>query len=336
MKALLLRAPKDIAVVDLPRCDEPGKVVIRVKTVGVCGSDVTAYKGISPMVTYPRVLGHEIAGEVVSTPANDRGIAVGDRVVTEPYMYCGGCYPCRQGRTNCCEVLRTMGVHADGGMAEYYCHDVQLVHKVPAAISWEEAPLIEPLTIALHGLHRASVAAGETVVIIGAGGIGLLVAAAALHYKARPVLIDPLAERLDLAKKLGVEHVIDPRQEDPAKAIAALTGGRMAEAVIEASGATVAVKSSLDYVAYSGRVALIGWPKEEVPLPTYLITKKEIDVRGSRNSAREFPEAIELIAGGRVRVTPLISHVVAFDDLPACIAGMAAEPAAYLKVVAKL
>lgn len=335
MKGLLLKEPKKVAVVDIPRPEAPGKVFIRVRTVGVCGSDIGAYKGINPLVSYPRILGHEIAGEVVSAPAGS-GFTAGERVVAEPYMFCGECPPCQMGRTNCCENLKVMGVHADGGMVEYYAHDPRLVHKVPVSLPWEELPAIEPLTIALHGLNRAKVAAGEWVAVIGAGTIGLLAAQAAVSMGARPIVIDPVAERLALARRLGLNDTINPGDEDAVTAIATLTDGRMAPVVVEASGASPAVRATLDYVAYAGRIALIGWPKEEIPLPTALITKKELDIRGSRNSAREFPAAIELVAAGKVKLAPIISHVIGFDDLPAYIGEMAEQPGDYLKVIAKL
>ncbi len=331
----MLKRPGEVAVVDVPRRDRPDWVTIRVKAAGVCGSDIAAYKGQSPLVSYPRILGHELAGEVVAAPAGS-GLKGGDQVVAEPYIYCGACNPCRAGRTNCCENLQVIGVHADGGMAEFFSHPAQLVHKVPGGISWEELTVVEPLTIALHGLRRAALAAGEFVVVTGAGTIGLLTAQAALAIGAKPVVVDPVPSRLKLARELGVEWTVDPAAEDAVAAIATVTGGRMAPVVVEASGAEAAVRSVLDYVANAGRVALIGYPKGDVPLPTFLFTKKELDVRGSRNSAGQFPTAIGLIAGGRVQAARIISQVAAFDDLPAYIRRLADNPGDLLKVVAKL
>lgn len=335
MKGLLLRKAGDVGIVEVPGPEAGGKVIVKVKTVGVCGSDIGAYKGINPLVSYPRILGHEIAGEVVSAP-DGSGFCEGDRVVTEPYMYCGSCPTCRLGRTNCCENLKVMGVHADGGMVEYYAHDARLLHKVPDNIPWEELPAIEPLTIALHGLNRAGLSAGEAVVVCGAGTIGLLAAQAAASLGARPILLDPVDARLALAKSIGVDDVINPATQDAVKAIAGLTAGRMAPVVVEASGATPAIRATLDYVAFAGRIALIGWPKQEVPLPTAVITRKELDVRGSRNSAREFPAAIEMVASGAVKLGPIITHVIAFAELPEYIGRIAERPGDYLKVIAKL
>ncbi|MDY0093520.1 MAG: alcohol dehydrogenase catalytic domain-containing protein [Candidatus Vecturithrix sp.] len=334
MKAVLLQQPKEIDIVEVPRPDQQGKVLIQVRSMGICGSDIAAYKGVSPLVTYPRILGHEIAGDVVSVPEQSEGVAVGDRVIVEPYRYCGACYPCQIGRTNCCEHLKVIGVHEDGGMREYYAHDPHLIHRVPDALAWDRIPMIEPLSIAIHGIHRLNVQAGEHVAITGAGQIGLLAAQVARYLHAIPILIDPVRERLELARQIGIEHVIDPVTEDAAQKIQTITSGRLVEAFLEASGSAAAVRSSIDLTHYAGRVAFLGWPKDEVSLPTFLFTKKELDVRGSRNSVGEFPLAIELLASDRINVDTLISKVIAFDDIPEYVRLIAEHPADYIKVIA--
>ncbi len=335
MKAILLEQAKEIGIVDVQRKDSDNKVTIKVRTMGICGSDIAAYKGISPLVTYPRILGHEVAGEVVRVPENDKGIKIGDLVIVEPYISCGSCYPCKLGRTNCCEDMKVIGVHEDGGMREYYSHDLKLIHKVPDSIPWEHVPMVEPLSIAIHGIHRLDVKAGEYVAITGAGPIGLLAAQVALYLEALPILIDPLRQRLELAQKIGISHVFDPIKDNLAQEIPKITGGRMVEAFLEASGASGAVRSALDLIHYAGRIAFLGWPKQEISLPTYLITKKELDIRGSRNSVREFPLAIELIAKSQVKVDSVISHIIGFDDIPEYIPLIAEHPADYVKVIAK-
>lgn len=336
MKAVLLKHAKDIEIVDVQRKDLEDKVTIHVVTMGICGSDIAAYKGISPLVTYPRILGHEVAGKIVRVPENDRGIHVGDRVIVEPYMSCGSCYPCKLGRTNCCEDMRVIGVHEDGGMREYYFHDLKWIHKVPDSLPWEHVPMVEPLSIAIHGIHRLDVKAGEHVAITGAGPIGLLAAQFVLYLDAVPILIDPLQQRLELAQKIGINYVFDPRKNDLTQEIPKITGGKMVEAFLEASGAPAAVKSSLDLIHYAGRIAFLGWPKEEVSLPTYLITKKELDVRGSRNSVGEFPLATELLAKGHVKVDSIITHIIDFDEIPEYVGSIAENPANFMKVIARL
>ncbi|PID55832.1 alcohol dehydrogenase [candidate division KSB3 bacterium] len=337
MKTILLHQAHDIALVDRQQGKaQDDRCQIRVVSMGVCGSDIAAYKGTSPLVTYPRVLGHEIAGEVVSIPENPQGIQAGDRVIVEPYRYCGHCYPCQLGRTNCCENLKVIGVHEDGGMQEYYAHDVHLIHRVPDTIPWELVPMVEPLSIAIHGIHRLDVKENEYVAITGAGPIGLLAAQFALHLGARPVVIDPVRERLELAQTIGVQYVFDPMQDDLQQEIPKITGGRMVEAFLEASGAQAAVRSSLDVVHYAGRIAFLGWPKEEISLPTFLITKKELDIRGSRTSVQEFPLAISLIAEKAVDVEAVITNIIRFDQIPEYVAAIAERPGDFMKVIASM
>lgn len=336
MKAVLLQEPHKIGIVDVTRQDVAEYVTIQVRSMGICGSDIAAYKGVSPLVTYPRILGHEVGGEVISMPDGEYDFKVGDRVIVEPYMYCGHCYPCSLGRTNCCEYMRVIGVHEDGGMREHYSHKPEWVHKVPDTLSWEQVPMIEPLSIAIHGVHRLGVTAGEHVAITGAGPIGLLAAQVVQYFQAVPIVIDPLQKRLDLAQRIGISHVLDPTSADLTREIPKITGGRLVEAFLEASGAPAAVRSSIDLVHYAGRVAFLGWPKTEVSLPTFLFTKKELDVRGSRNSAGEFPLATELLSTGAVKTDQIVTHVIDFDDIPDYISSIAEQPAEYMKVIATL
>ena len=171
MKAIKLAEPWKVSCVDIEKpVPKPGEALIKVVTAGICGSDIGAFRGTNGLVSYPRVIGHELAGIVESIPENNKnGIKVGDRVVVDPYLYCGHCYPCRIGRTNCCTDLKVLGVHVDGGMAEYYCHPADMLIKIPEGMSWEQAAMAEPLTISLHGIHRGGLQAGEYCAIIGAG-----------------------------------------------------------------------------------------------------------------------------------------------------------------------
>lgn len=334
MKAVYLKNPLEVSLVDVENTQtKEGYALIKVKAASICGSDVGAYRGTNVLVKYPRILGHEIAGEVVSIGENPKGIKVGERVILDPYIYCGKCYPCSIGRTNCCEELNVLGVHIDGGMAEYFLHPQELLHKVPDNIPWELVPLAEPLTIALHSIHRGGVKEEEFVTIIGAGPIGLLAALVALHYKAKPILIDIIEERLAFAKSLGVEYIINAKVENPGDKIREITNGVMSQVVIEASGSNKAIRDSYEYVSYAGRIVYTGWPKSDTEIPTSMITKKELDVRGSRTSANEFQEALELISENKIDVKSIISKVVDFQDLPQALIDMSENPEKYLKIV---
>ena len=217
-------------------------------------------------------------------------------------------------------------------MCETFAHPADMLWKLPDDMPWDIAPMAEPLTIALHGIHRGGLKAGEHVAIIGAGPIGLLAAMSAIAYGAEPILIDLMDERLAMARALGVKKTINSAKEDLVARVSEYTGGRFAELVMECSGANPAIRSTLDIVANAGRITLTGWPKKETPIPTDAITRKEVDIRGARTSACEFEEAIELIHSGKVDVRALLTKVVSLDDAPATIVDIEKNPGNYMKV----
>ncbi len=333
MKAVCLKQPGEISLADISMpVRGKDQILVQVRSAGICGSDIGAYKGVNPLITYPRIIGHEIAGEVIAVPDDETVLMSGDRVVLEPYVYCGKCYPCSIGHTNCCENLTVLGVHIDGGMAEYIAHPRHLVHKAPNNIPWELLPLAEPLVISMHAVHQPRLVSGEHVVITGCGQIGLLCALYSLIVGAIPIIVDPVRERLARAQGLGVPHVIDPVGEDSVARIREITNGRMAEVVIEASGDARAVRNSVDYVSYAGRISLVGYSKSDIPMPTALFTKKELTIVGSRNSVGMFPESLRLISEGKVDVSALLTRTVTMDDAPATVVDIAEHPDRYLKV----
>ncbi|MDU8925584.1 alcohol dehydrogenase catalytic domain-containing protein [Pasteurellaceae bacterium LIM206] len=334
VRAVCLQAPQKVGIKEVPyptkKVDE---VLIKIESMGICGSDIGAYRGTNPLVTYPRVLGHELIGVVLESGIGmPKDIKVGDRVVIEPYVYCGQCYPCSIGRTNCCENLKVLGVHIDGGMQEVMAHPAHLITKVPSNLPIEQLVLAEPLTISLHAVHRTQVKAEEFVTIIGAGAIGLMAALVALAYGATPILVDILDGRLDYAKQIGIPHIINPNKQDDIETIKGITHGRMSEVVIEASGANSAVKNTLKYTSFAGRVALTGWPKSETSLPTNLITFKELNIYGSRTSEGEFKEALELLSSGKLNPNHIISKIIKFEQLPEFIQKQSENPEQFLKV----
>ena len=334
MKAICIPKPWDVVSreFDKPQAGAE-QALIQVKSVGICGSDLPAFRGSNPLVSYPRIIGHEVAGEIVSIPGNNpQNLKPGDRVIVDPYLFCGICYPCSIGRTNCCTNLQVIGVHVDGGMCEYLAHPAHMLHKLPDTISWDVAPIAEPLTIALHGIHRGRLAKGEHIAIFGAGPIGLLATMVAVHYGAIPTMIDVVDERLKIARQLGAAATINPLKEDIESKIRDITRGHMCQVVMEASGATQAVLDTLKVVSHAGRVVLTGWPKEDIPMPTALITKKEIDICGSRTSAGEFAEAIALIADGKVNTDVILTETISLDKAPEMLRQIEREPGRYLKV----
>ena len=334
MYAIKYDGPRKVQCVEIdkPQAGE-NEALIKVRSAGICGSDIGAFRGTNGLVTYPRIIGHEVAGEILSIPEhNKKGLKAGDHVIVAPYLYCGSCYPCSIGRTNCCTDLKVLGVHAEGGMSEYFVHPADMLWKLPKDMPWELAPIAEPLTIALHGIHRGGLKAGEHVAIIGAGPIGILAAMAAIAYGAHPIMIDLVDERLEAARKLGVRYTVNSGREDTAAKVSEYTGGRMAELVMECSGANPAMRSALDLVSNAGRITLTGWPKKETPLPTDVITKKEVDIRGARTSANEFEEAIDLIHTGKVDARKILTKVVTIKEAPGTIIDIEKNPGDYMKV----
>lgn len=334
MKAIYMQEPWSIEVKEIEqRPLEEGEALLKIVSAGICGSDIGAFRGTNGLVTYPRIIGHELAAEVLSIPENNKkGIKVGDRVVVDPYLYCGHCYPCSIGRTNCCTDLHVLGVHVHGGMAETFAHPADMLVKIPDEMPWDLAPIAEPLTISLHGLHRLQLKAGEHIAIFGAGTIGLLAAMTAVAYGATPILIDVVDERLEFAKTCGIEYTINSLKENLVEKVTEYTNGRLAECVLEASGANAAIRASIDIVCNAGRVAFTGWPKGETALPTDMFTKKEIDIRGARTSAGEFEEAIELIVSNKVDVRKILTKVITVDEAPEIIRDIEKNPGNYLKV----
>ncbi len=338
MKAIRLAEPWKISCVELEKpMPKEGEALIRIVTAGICGSDIGAFRGTNGLVSYPRVIGHELAGVIESIPENNKhGLKAGDRVVVDPYLYCGQCYPCSIGRTNCCTDLKVLGVHVDGGMAEYFCHPADMLVKIPDGMSWEQAAMAEPLTISLHGVHRGGLKAGEYCAIYGAGPIGLVAGMVAECYGAHAIIIDLVQERLDFAKSVGIEYTVNSGRENAEERVREITGGSMAQLVMECSGANPCIRGTLDLVSHAGRITFTGWPKKETSLPTDMITKKEVDIRGARTSAGEFQEALELIASGKVDMMKILTRTVSIDQAAETIVDIEKNPGNYMKVVVRV
>jgi 2-desacetyl-2-hydroxyethyl bacteriochlorophyllide A dehydrogenase len=279
---------------------------VRLRSAGICGSDLAAYRGTSPMVSYPRVLGHELLVDVLEAP--DRPDLVGRRAVVDPMRPCGQCRACHAGRTNCCANLQVMGVHIDGGMQELKSIGASYLHIVPESMPDDVAVLAEPLTIAYHAVARSQIRAGETAVVFGAGAIGLLIAQVLIRARGcRALVIDVDAGRLSVAQSLGAT----PLQGDEAalsEAVAQATGGEMAAVVFEATGVAACTRMTTALVGQAGKIVLIGWNKGPVEVDTVTLMRKEVDLLGSRNSLNAFPAVLRLLADGVVDANTMITH----------------------------
>ncbi len=334
MKAIVIPKPGEINVAEI---SEPvikaGEAIIEIKAMGICGSDVTAFKGLNPTMEFPRVMGHEVAGIIKEIGENTKGLKAGDRVSVEPYFYCGECYACRLGIFNNCENLNVLGVRMEGAMAERISHPIKYLHKLPDDIPWEEAAAVEPLSISLHGVHRTHLRGGEFAVIFGAGTIGLLAALCALAYGAKPIVIDIVDSRLELARSLGVKHTINSLNEDAIKKVYEITNGDLAPVVLECSGSQRAINDAMEVASNSGRIALVGWAKGIIDFNQPRVLRKELNIFGSRCSYNEFQECIDMIYTRRVDVRPIINIRKDFEGLKQGFIDLAESPEKYLKIV---
>lgn len=338
MKMLCLPEPGKLEIRDMPKpVLTEGQAIIKMDMCGICGSDVTAYRGVNPTMKYPvNGLGHEGVGIIEEIGDNDKGLKQGDRVALEPYVPCNKCHMCAVGRFNNCADIRVCGVHKDGMMTEYFSHPVQLLYKLPDELSFTHAALVEPLTIGLHGATRARVSKGEHCVVFGAGIIGLMASFACINYGATPILIDVLQKRLDYAKELGIPYVFNSQEGDIETYLKEVTGGKLPEAMIDCTGAPVILENMHNYVCHGGRIALVGWPHNPVSINTVRMTQKEIDILPSRNSNAKFPEAIQLVNEGKVPTDAIITKVIKLAEVEDTIKDMIQNPSDYLKVIVEI
>ena len=322
MRAISLRGPGQVEIVEIAE-PEPGpeEVLIAISCVGLCGSDLNAYRGLSPMVTYPRIPGHEVGGVVMGK--GDRvppTIEPGARVTVSPYSECGACPACRVGRANCCQFNETMGVQRDGALTERIAIHHSKVF-VSEGLAGEELALVEPLSVGYHAANRGRVCEGDCVLVLGCGTIGLGAIAAAARKGATVIALDVDDAKLELARKLGARDTINSQREDAGQRIADLTNKEGVSVAIEAVGLAATYQLAVEAVAFAGRVVCVGYAKDEVPLPTRLFVSKELDVLGSRNSLGVFRSVIRMLEERQrpfadliTRVTPMAETAQAFGD----------------------
>ena len=322
MKAAVLHGIRDIRIEDIPRprC-AAGEVLVRVRAVGVCGSDVHYYKKMrigDQIVEDTIVPGHEFAGLLEEVGEGVTSVAVGDRVAVEPGVPCRVCRECREGFYNRCRNMRFCGTPPqNGAYLEYYVSPSDFVFKLPENFSFEEGSMIEPLSVGVHGVRLAAVKNGDVIAIFGAGPIGLCTLQCAKHAGAFKVFVtDPLEYRLEFAKRFGADVIINPEKEDVVERIMSQTGGRGVDIVFEASGADEPPQQALDIAAPGGKVMWIGIPGEApVPLDTHDARRKELQIKFVRRFCHDYPTAIELAASGRVDVKSMVTHTFPLDKI---------------------
>jgi L-gulonate 5-dehydrogenase len=300
MKALILDAPTNMRVGEWSNLvAEQVEIVVHVAAAGVCAGDLLIYRGNNPYASYPIVAGHEMAGVIAELGEDVTGFAVGERVVIEPFISCGKCYPCRVGKNNCCANLQIIGVHQAGGFAEYVKAPAKNIHKIPAGLSLEYASFAEPVAIAVQACRRGEVGQ-EYILILGCGPIGLALIEVAKARGAHVVATDVLEDRLAMARELGAETLLS--DDKLLTTVLEQTNSEGAPVVIEATGNLKVMESTVDLVAAGGRIVIIGLGKrgQTVSFPALDFTRKEMTMLGSRTSVNCFPEALELLASGNI------------------------------------
>ena len=316
MEALICTKPgtleyKDIAAPVL----QPGHAVVRIKRIGICGTDLHAYEGTQPYFTYPRILGHELAADLIEADGAPDFVP-GEAVTIIPYFNCGKCIACKNGKPNCCTDIKVCGVHVDGGMVSYLSVPSYSLVK-SRGLSYDELALVEPLAIGAHGVCRANIKKDEFVLVIGAGPIGLGTMEFARIAGANVIALDMNDKRLQFCKdRLKVPYTINAATEDVLQKIKEITGNDMPTVVIDATGNQQAINNALQYLAHGGRFVLIGLQKETISFSHPEFHKREATLMSSRNATREdFEQVIDAMKNGLIDPTTYITHRVNFGDV---------------------
>ena len=315
MKAAVFRGVEEIEVTERPQPElEPDEVLIRVGYCGICGSDLEAFQ--TGMYEPGLIIGHEFSGTITALGPKVAGWQIGDRVVVSDALPCGECVPCRQGRLDACTSLTMIGVTHDGGMAGYTKIAAWALHRLPAHVTLRQGALVEPLSVALHGVRRSRLKAGDDVLIMGAGPIGLLTLQCARLGGARRVMVSEVdPTRAALASRLGATAVFNPTHDNLGVALADLTDGLGPEVIYICTGAPAPFRDAVSLVRKGGQIFILGVCVEPVEMDFMSVVLSDLCLEGSLAGRAEVPAAIDFIAQGRIDVEALISHEIALDEV---------------------
>ena len=309
--------------------------MLKVRMVGFCGSDLNSFRGLNPLVSFPRILGHEVSATVVQNNHQDSELLPGTDVAVCPYTSCGQCASCRRGRSNACQFNQTLGVQRDGALSEFIVLPQDKLY--PARLTPKELCLVEPLTVGLHAVGRGRVSPDDNVAILGCGGVGLGAVAGSSARGARTICIDVDDKKLELAQTAGAAHSINSAREPLHERLLELTDGRGPDVVIEAVGTPTTFRAAVEEVAFTGRVVYIGYAKEAVSYETRLFVQKELDVLGSRNAQPEdFRAVIRLLESKRFPVGQAVSLIVPLEEAPHALRSWSEDPSRYQKILVSL
>lgn len=310
MKAVQIVKPEHLEIVELekPVIDDKNNVLIKMTAAGICGSDVGIYHGTNAAATYPRIIGHEMVGRVEEIGANVQNLKPGDRVIVNQVTSCGECYPCKKGRGNVCDHLAVRGVHIDGGYREYITVPESDCYILPDSLSDQDAVMIEPTTIAIQSCTRAELEKDDMLLLYGAGALGSSILKIARQLCDHIIVADVVNEKLEEAKKAGAKYTINVLEEDFQAKVLEYTHGRGATVSIDAACVKNSLLLLLQATGNAGRVVTMGFSTSATEVNQFLITSKELDVRGSRLQNRMFGKAIDMIKEGTLNLTGSISH----------------------------
>jgi len=334
MKALYIIEPGRVEVKQLqkPRVSK-GEVLLRVGMVGFCGSDLSAFRGKSPLQQYPNILGHEIGATIEDVgPDVPREFKPGMKVTVSPYQSCGRCIACSRGRPNACRQNKTMGVHRPGAMTEYITASYRDIF-VSQKLSLKELALVEPLTVGFHAVQRGRVGPQDKVVVLGCGIVGLAAVSASADSGAQVTAVDIVQKKLKTALKAGAAHTINSAKENLHTSLEKITAQFGPDVVIEAVGLPQTFRAAVQEVAFTGRVVYIGYTKEPVEYETKIFVQKELDILGSRNSLRNFPKVITVLEEGKFPTDDVLTSVVSLNNAADALSEWDKNPADVTKIM---
>src|SRR4051812_2833814 len=334
MKAVVLEGPgqAQLASISEPRVTNEDEILLHVRKIGLCGTDLNSYRGRNPLISFPRIPGHEISATVAELNANHPEWQPGTTVTLSPYKNCGQCAACRRNRPNACKFNQTLGVQRDGALTEFIAVPAEKLFR--ADLSLKELCLVEPLTVGHHATARGRVTADDTVAIFGCGGVGLGALAAAAFRGATVIGVDLDDAKLATAHKAGAAHTINSASQDLHEMFEQITNGRGPDVIIEAIGSRQTFLAAVDEVAQTGRVVYLGFAKEEVAYETRVFVLKEVDILGSRNALPEdFHAVIRMLEAKRFPVEDAVTHMVPMDEAPRILEAWNHEPTRFGKIL---
>ena len=334
MKAVVLESPGQatLASIPEPRIANEDEILLQVRKIGLCGTDLNSYRGRNPLVSFPRIPGHEIAATVAESNPKYPEWQPGTAVTLSPYKNCGQCAACKRNRPNACKFNQTLGVQRDGALTEFITVPADKLFR--ADLSLKELCLVEPLTVGFHTTARGRVTEDDCVAVFGCGGVGLGAVAAAAFKGATVIGVDLDDAKLETARKAGAAHTINSENENLHELLEQITGGRGPDVIIEAIGSRQTFRAAVDEVAYAGRVVYVGYAKEEVAYETRLFVMKEVDILGSRNALPEdFYAVIRMLEAQRFPVEDAITHMAPMEEAPRILEAWNHEPTRFGKIM---